>query len=86
MYNYDDDDHLIRVNLEQVAMDIDWLQHIVVEVLGAQAPDVGFTDVGPYDIEVWVDGGKFDKVVYETSVDDLFAVIKTAYPEFDWEI
>ena len=86
MYNYDDDDHLIRVNLEQVAMDIDWLQHIVVEVLGAQAPDVGFTDVGPYDVEVWVDGGRFDKVVYETSVDDLFAVIKTAYPEFDWEI
>jgi len=86
MYNYDDDDHLQRVDLEQVAMDVDWLQHIVVEVLGAQAPDVGFTDVGPYDVEVWVDGGRFEKVVYEADVDDLFSVIKATYKDFDWEV
>lgn len=86
MYNYDDDDVLQRVDLERVAMDVDWLQHIIIEVLGAQAPDVGFTDVGDYDVEVWVDGGRFEKVVYESDVDDLFALIKAAYREFDWEI
>ena len=86
MYNFDDDDHLQRVDLEQVAMDVDWLQHIVVETIGAQAPDVGFTDVGPYDVEVWVDGGRFEKVVYEADVDDLFSVIKATYKDFDWEV
>lgn len=86
MYNFDDDDDLQRIDFEQVAMDVDWVQHIVGEVLGAQAPDVGFTNYGPYEVEVWVDGGRFDNVVYESSVDDLFALIKTVYSEFDWEV
>ena len=86
MYNYDDDDNLQRVDIEQVAMDVDWLQHIVIDVLGAQAPDVGFNDVGAYDVEVWVDGDRFDKVVYETSVDDLFLLIRNTYPDYDWVV
>jgi hypothetical protein len=86
MYNYDDDDFLQQIDIEQVAMDVDWLQNIAVQVIGAEAPSVGFNDVGSYDIEVWVEGGRFEKIVYETDVDELFALIKKAYSEFDWEI
>lgn len=86
MYNFDDDDNLQRVDFERVEMDVDWLSKVTDEVLGFDSPSFGFTRLNDYEVEVFVDGGRFAEVVYESDVDALFDLVKQVYPEFDWEV
>ena len=86
-YEHDDDSFLRQIDFESYQSDVDWLKGIVDEVVPmTESLEITCWLADSETAECGVEGGRFDKPVYENDPDELFAVIKQAYPELNWEV
>jgi len=86
-YDHDDDSFLREIDFESYQSDVDWLKGIVDQVVPmTENLEITCWLADPETAECGVEGGRFDRPIYESNAEDLFETIKLAYPELEWEV
>ena len=79
-------DGLDVLNYEDLQNDCDDTSLQAFHVTGDRSIVVGVHPNGPFDYELWVDGGTFGaKARYFNTFEEVREAIKQEYPNADWE-